>query len=134
MKILLDTHMIIWTIMGDAKLPEKAREIILNSENIIYFSVLSLWEIEIKRLLKPEKMPLTAEQVYKYCIKSGFKLAFLKEKSIFHLQNLVRNDLKPPHKDPFDKMLICQAITEDMKFLTHDSLIKDYVAENIIFV
>lgn len=134
MKILLDTHMIIWALTDSPKLPQKARELILQSQNDIFFSIISLWEIEIKRLLKPESLPITAQEISDYCKQSGFRLITLNENSIYNLQNLSRPDTEPVHKDPFDRMLICQAISEDMQFLTHDSLIKGYSSKNIMFV
>lgn len=134
MKILLDTHMIIWAITNSPKLPIKAKEIITDSENDIYFSVLSLWEIELKRLAKPDKLPITAKIVSDYCKNANFKLIQFQEGSLYELQNLFRPETEPPHKDPFDRMLICQSIYNDMKFLTHDSLIKGYDCKNIIFV
>lgn len=133
MKILLDTHIIIWAITNSPKLPTKAKEIITDSGNDIYFSVLSLWEIEMKRLAKPDKLPITAKIVSDYCKKANFKLIQFQEGSLYELQNLLRSETEPPHKDPFDRMLICQAIYNDMKFLTHDSLIKGYDCKNIIF-
>lgn len=55
MKILLDTHMLLWALTDDPKLPQKAREIIEQDENDIYYSMISLWEIELKHLLHPCK-------------------------------------------------------------------------------
>ena len=60
MKILLDTHILLWAISNDARLLEKARKLI---ENEIYYSIVSLWEVEIKRLAHPEVMPISAEQL-----------------------------------------------------------------------
>lgn len=133
MKILLDTHMIIWTLTNNPKLPIKAKELIVNPENDIYFSVVSLWEIEIKRLSKPDKLPITAQMISDYCKHAGFNLIQLQENSIYELSTLFRPDTEPPHKDPFDRMLLCQAISNNMNFLTHDSLIKTYTAKNILF-
>ena len=133
MKILLDTHMIIWALTDDPKLSTKAHNIIMNPDNSIYFSVLSLWEIEIKRLIKPELLPITAKEISDYCKQSGFNLLELQEKSIHILQNLSRPDTEPPHKDPFDRMLLCQAISNNMMFMTHDSKIIGYDTDKIIF-
>ena len=134
MKILLDTHMIIWALTNSPKLPQKAKELLLQPENDIYFSVISLWEIEIKRLIKTGSLPITAQETSDCCKQAGFKLIPLQENSIYKLQELFRPETEPLHKDPFDRMLICQAISNDMKFLTHDSLIKGYNSENILFV
>ncbi len=58
MKILLDTHILLWTISNDTKLPEKAKKLIIKEENEIYYSIVSLWEVEIKRLAHPDAMPI----------------------------------------------------------------------------
>lgn len=134
MKILLDTHIIIWALTNSPKLPQKAKELLLRSENDIYFSVISLWEIEIKRLIKTNSLPITAQEISNYCKQAGFQLISLQENSIYKLQELFRPETEPLHKDPFDRMLICQAISNDMKLLTHDSFIKGYISENILFV
>lgn len=134
MKILLDTHIIIWLFNDSPKLSQKAKELVLRADNEIYYSVISLWEIKIKRLARPDKMPLTVKKISDYCKRSGYKLINLKDESIYKLGNLSRPKSEPPHKDPFDKMLICQAESENMSLLTHDSLIKGYTSSNILFV
>lgn len=134
MKILLDTHIIIWLFEDSPKLPQRARELVLQAGNEIYYSTLSLWEIEVKRLARPDKMPLTAREVSDFCKRSGYRLLNLKEDSIYRLGELSRPESEPPHKDPFDKMLICQAVSENMCLLTHDALINGYTSGNILFV
>lgn len=134
MKVLLDTHILLWAISNDARLPEKARKVIENEENEIYYSIISLWEVEIKRLTHPSAMPVTAEELAGYCEQSGFQRAFVREKHIFALQNLTRKETALPHKDPFDQILVCQASTENMLFVTNDSLISGYQEPCILFV
>lgn len=134
MKLLLDTHMLIWLLNGDTKLPKKAKELIMQEDNEIYYSVVSLWEIEIKHNLKANSISHSARDVADYCQNSGCKLIQLKDNSIYKLGELTRPENEPPHKDPFDRMLICQAISENMLLLTHDSLIKGYDSGNILFV
>lgn len=63
MKILLDTHILLWAISNDSKLPEMARKLIENEENEIYYSIVSLWEVELKRLAHPDAMPVLAEEL-----------------------------------------------------------------------
>ncbi|MDE6004111.1 MAG: type II toxin-antitoxin system VapC family toxin [Oscillospiraceae bacterium] len=133
MNFLLDTHILLWAIADDEQLPEKAKELIENEKNEIYFSVISLWEIQIKHILYPEQLP-NAKTVAEYCKKSGFKMISLEDESIYRLEKLTRPDSAPRYKDPFDKILICQAITKNMIFLTHDSLISEYNVPNIMFV
>lgn len=126
MKILLDTHILLWAVSNDLKLPEKARKLIENLENEIYYSIVSLWEVELKRLAYPDAMPVSAEELAEYCAQSGYQRILIREKHIYALAELKRNESAPPHKDPFDRMLICQASTENMMFITHDSLIPGY--------
>lgn len=134
MKILLDTHILLWTISNDTRLPEKARKLIENEENEICYSIVSLWEVEIKHIAHPEAMPISAEELAEYCEQSGFQRTLIREKHVFAMSGLKREEGAPPHKDPFDRMLICQALTENMMFITHDSLIPGYDEPCILFV
>lgn len=134
MKVLLDTHILLWTLSNDAKLSEKAAKLIENNENEIYYSMISLWEIEIKRLTHPDVMPVSAKEISGYCEQAGFQKISVKEKHIFAMGGLKRAKGTPPHKDPFDRMLICQAVTENMVFITHDSLIPGYNEKCILAV
>lgn len=126
MKLLLDTHILLWTLSNHEWLSEKARKLIENPDNEIYYSVASIWEIEMKYLAHPGQMDFTSEQTVEYCKASGFYQAPLKEEHIFCLKNLKRPAAAPVHKDPFDKIMICQAMVENMLFLTHDHLLPDY--------
>lgn len=126
MRLLLDTHILLWTLSDDAQLSEKARKLIQNGENEIYYSIASIWEIQMKYIAHPDRMSFTAEQVSGYCKESGFFLLPVREEHIFYLKNLKRPDDAPPHKDPFDKIMVCQAMVENMLFVTHDHLIPDY--------
>lgn len=126
MKLLLDTHILLWALSDDAQLPKKASKLLKNEKNEIYYSLVSLWEIQIKCLAHPGQMDFTAEQVAGYCAESGFYRLPISEEHIFCLQNLKRPESAPPHKDPFDRLLICQAMTENMLLVTHDRLIPDY--------
>lgn len=134
MKILLDTHILLWALSNDMKLPKKASELINNEENEIYYSVISLWEVEIKHLSHPDIMSVSAEKIFKYCEQSGYKQIAIKENHIFTMKGLKREKYAPPHKDPFDRMLICQADAENMVFITHDSLISGYNKSCIMFL
>lgn len=126
MKLLLDTHILLWTLSDDPHLSEKARKLLENAENDIYYSIASIWEIQMKYLAHPEQMGFTAEQVVRYCEESGFYKLPVKEEHIFCLKNLKRPETAPIHKDPFDKIMICQAMVENMLFITHDHLIPAY--------
>ncbi|MBR5509879.1 MAG: type II toxin-antitoxin system VapC family toxin [Lachnospiraceae bacterium] len=126
MNILLDTHILLWTLSNDPRLPEKARKLIEDDRNEIYYSIVSLWEVQIKHLAHPDAMPVSAETLKEYCEQSGFQKILVRDRHIFALADLKRKKDAPPHKDPFDRMLICQASVENMIFITHDSLIPGY--------
>lgn len=133
MKILLDTHILLWAMSDDERLPQNARDLIEQEENEIYFSIISLWEIQIKHILHPNEME-NSKVVFNYCKEAGFITLPLSVRNIHYLPNLKRPDTAPRHKDPYDRMLICQAVTENMLFLTHDSLLSDYHIPNVIYV
>lgn len=67
MNILLDTHYLLWSILGDDSLSKEASDMIMNPNNNIYYSILSLWEIEIKHLKRPMCMPIDAVMVEDSC-------------------------------------------------------------------
>lgn len=125
MKILLDTHILIWFLQGNELLSQKARQTVEEAEKV-YYSILSVFEIELKRTMRPDKMPITAEQILRLCDKADFVQLPIKIPHIMELKNLKRRADAPPHKDPFDKLMLCQAIAEKMQFMTHDKLIAGY--------
>lgn len=61
MKVLIDTHIAIWAVLNDPKLPERARDIILDRENEIFYSTASVWEITIKHMLHPDKLRINGD-------------------------------------------------------------------------
>ncbi len=126
MNLLLDTHIALRYLNGDARLSEKAKSYIDDRENGVYISVASLWEIEIKHLLHPDRMGSSCGDVLEWCERADFTLLPLHPNHIKLLSTLRREADAPHHNDPFDRMLICQAKAEDMRFLTHDSLLAYY--------
>lgn len=132
MKLLLDTHVLLWLLLDDSRIPADLRSMVENVENVIYYSIVSPWEIEIKRLAHPEKMELTAERLIDYCAQSGFCRLPIREEHLFLLKTLQRPETEPPHRDPFDRVMICQAKYENMLFVTHDRLIAGY-SEPLIY-
>ncbi len=73
MKILLDTHILLWALADDRRLPPKAKEIILREESEIYYSTVSVWEVSIKHSLHPEQMPISGQVLSGYCRKAGYR-------------------------------------------------------------
>lgn len=131
MKILLDTHLLIWFFSGDEQLSLKARELIADEKNKIYYSILSVWEVEIKHKAHPERLSMTGERFLAHCERLGFVQVPLSVEYILEVKNLVRRENTPQHRDPFDRLMICQAIVENMIFMTHDARIAEYVADSI---
>ena len=126
MNILLDTHIALWYLNGDSRLSKKAKSYIDDWENTIYFSIASMWEIEIKHILHPDKMISTGNDFLLNCENARFSFLPLHPDHINLLHTLKRNKKAAPHNDPFDRMLISQAKSEKMLFLTHDGLLSDY--------
>ena len=126
MKLLLDTHILIWALNDDPRLPQKARELLLKPENSIYYSVVSIWEVAIKHAIHPENVAFTGRELAQFCNEAGFLPLNMQEKHVFSLETIEREDDALPHNDPFDRILIAQAKAEKMRFLTHDSLLPYY--------
>ncbi len=131
MKLLLDTHLLIWFFSGDEQLSPKARELIADEENEIYYSILSVWEVEIKHKAHPDRLSMTGERFLNHCERLGFVQVPLSVEYILEVKNLVRRENTPQHRDPFDRLMICQAIVENMIFMTHDARIAEYVTDSI---
>ena len=106
MNILLDTHYLLWSILGDDSLSKEASDMIMNPNNNIYYSILSLWEIEIKHLKRPMCMPIDAAMVEDSCTGAGFILLPILVPHVLALSTLHRDENAKAHKDPFDRLLI----------------------------
>ena len=127
MKVLLDTHALLWLIADDGRLSENARQIFLNRGNSLFFSAASLWEICIKKSLG------------KISLKNGWIHTIQEEMGINTIQWLPIEmthcaevaELPFHHRDPFDRMLIAQAIVEDMQLLSRDRHLSDYAIERV---
>ena len=134
MKLLLDTHILLWVLTGDSKLSEKAVKLIQNPGNTAYFSAISSWEVAIKHAKRPNNIKFTGVKFTERCLDAGFISLPVSDDYIAALESLSRPDDAPPHRDPFDRMLIAQAKSEDMLFLTHDMLLPYYHEPCVILV
>ncbi len=126
MKLLLDTHILMWTLTDDPRLSASARTLIEHADSEIYYSVISVWETDIKHHLHPDVLSINGEQLAAYCHEAGFHSLSLTVRHISPLHTLTRKPDAPAHRDPFDRIMICQALSEGMFFLTHDSLLPFY--------
>jgi PIN domain nuclease of toxin-antitoxin system len=129
MRLLLDTHTFLWFISGNAQLSNKARELISDPENDILLSVASLWEIVIKMGLGKLRLAGPFEDVIPRQIDSNeFETLGIE---LPHLTELIR--LPQHHRDPFDRLIIAQAIAEGTPLLARDEAFKDYPNTALFF-
>ncbi|MBR5675048.1 MAG: type II toxin-antitoxin system VapC family toxin [Neisseriaceae bacterium] len=128
MKYLLDTHIALWLLTDNKQLTQKARQTILSPNHRIYASVATLWEVAIKHKKYPNDMPLTSRTMAQLLRQSNVLLLPIK------LEHITATETLPDiHKDPFDRLLIAQAVSEPMRFLTHDEKLVTY-SELVEFV
>ncbi len=122
MKYLLDTHIFIWWTINNPRLSDSAAEIISDSDNLIYVSSASTWEIVIKSSVGKIALPGSPENFIREQLGiNDFNILNIK---VDHTLGILA--LPMLHKDPFDRVLIAQAKFEDLIIITDDSLIKQY--------
>ena len=122
MKILLDTCVFLWLTTDAPELSDKAKILFQNTNNAVYLSSVSIWEIIVKNQLGKLPLPSAADDFIKQqCEKHFVEYLSLDEKAVFNLSRLPNH-----HRDPFDRMLVCQAIAYDLTILTSDKLIMQY--------
>ncbi|HRI62486.1 MAG TPA: type II toxin-antitoxin system VapC family toxin [Saprospiraceae bacterium] len=121
MNYLLDTHALIWFVEGDAKLPQRIRALIANPANTIWVSHVSVWEITIKTALSKIQLSLSLPELEQFLATHNFSVLPTR---FPHFEELLR--LPFHHDDPFDRLLIAQAIAEDFTAVTHDRRFKAY--------
>ncbi len=121
MRLLLDTHLVLWAVAMSTRLPAKARELLEDASNDIYCSAASLWEIAIKSALRRADFDVDLRRLR----------AALPEMAILelpvdgrHIEQLAT--LPPIHKDPFDRLLVAQAMAEPLVLLTSDAKLAAY--------
>jgi PIN domain nuclease of toxin-antitoxin system len=127
MKILLDTHTLLWFIEGDEQLSKKAKRLIEDSDNEVYVSFISFLEISIK--LKIGKLHLTKsfKEIYQDTLMAGIETMGLE---FSHIENYQSVPLIADHRDPFDRILIATALHENLSIITIDEKFDQY--KNII--
>ena len=122
MKFLLDTHIFLWWILEHPKLPRFARDMLTNPDNELYLSSASTWEMIIKSTLGKLSLPASPETFIRHQL-------YLNEITPLYItteHTFALATLPMIHKDPFDRMLIAQAIYEDLTLITDDPTIKQY--------
>lgn len=121
MKLLLDTHVILWVAGVPEKLSEYARDILTSTSNSFFFSAASIWEIVIKLALERKDFKVDPHRLRKMLVLHGYT-----ELPVTAEHALKVDSLPPIHKDPFDRLLLAQARAEGMHLLTADPRIAQY--------
>ncbi|MFZ3175283.1 MAG: type II toxin-antitoxin system VapC family toxin [Thiobacillus sp.] len=121
MKLLLDTHMLLWAAGSPDQLSPAARALLEDLNNELVFSAASLWEIAIKRGLGRADFQVDARVLRRGLLDNGYlELSITSEHAVFI------DSLPAIHKDPFDRILIAQATVEGITLLTADALVAQY--------
>ena len=121
MNLLLDTHVAIWALMDLPRLSRLAREILSDPENTIFISSVSVCEVAIKHSNHPLHMPLSGDEMTQMVEQASMEFLDFTAAHAVKLGSLPLH-----HGDPFDRMLIAQAMVEPLRFLTHDAALTQY--------
>lgn len=128
MRLLLDTHVALWAITDDRRLPNSARTLIASARNAIHVSAVSVWEIAIKHARYPRDMPVSGVEALRWFRESGYLTLDVTADHAAQVESLP--DL---HADPFDRLLVAQAIAEPLRLVTRDAAIARY-SDTVILI
>jgi PIN domain nuclease of toxin-antitoxin system len=123
MKLLLDTHLLLWAAGAPQQLSPRARALLDDPQNELIFSAASIWEVAIKRGLGRANFQVDTRLLRRGLLDNGYaELAITSEHAV------MIDSLPPLHRDPFDRVLIAQAIVEGVTLLTSDPVVARYAA------
>ena len=127
MRVLIDTHVFLWWVEGDRALPAKARSVLADRDNECLFSLVSAWELAIKASLGKLKLAITVQRyVTEHVAANGFRLLDIRMPHVGRVESLPSH-----HGDPFDRLLIAQALDEKIPVVTADAVFRDYGVKRI---
>ena len=121
MRLLLDTHLLLWALGQPKRLPAAALPLLEDPANDVLFSAASIWEIAIKAQIGRTDFAVSAARIAQAAVESGFA-----ELPIRAGHCAGTADLPLHHRDPFDRLLVAQAIAEPARLLTVDALLRPY--------
>lgn len=121
MRVLLDTHLLLWSVASSRRLPKEARALILDAANEVFYSAASVWEVAIKSALRRRDFKADPAVLVRALAQSGFS-----ELPVTAAHAARVAGLPPLHRDPFDRMLVAQSLAEPMTLLTNDSVLLGY--------
>jgi PIN domain nuclease of toxin-antitoxin system len=122
-KLLLDTHLLLWAAGQPERLSKAARDLIEAADNELIFSPASLWEVVIKRGLGREDFQVDARLLRRGLLDNGYAELLIGSEHVVAIESL-----PPLHKDPFDRVLIAQALVEGITLVTTDETVARYPA------
>lgn len=127
MRFLLDTHSLLWFLSGDASLSLRARRIIENPDDVILVSIASLWEIAIKHSLGKLKLAQPFNELFPHQLSiNSISLLDIQLRHVARISNLEFH-----HRDPFDRLLAAQSLSEEIPILSSDEALDAYGLERI---
>jgi PIN domain nuclease of toxin-antitoxin system len=127
MNLLLDTHVFIWLSLTPERLSERVTDLLMDETNLWFLSLVSVWEMQIKRQLGKLSLNLPLpELIASQQQTNGLQLLPIELNHIFTLENLPQF-----HRDPFDRLLIAQAITEQIPLLSIDTIFDHYPVQRL---
>lgn len=121
MNLLLDTHAVIWFITEDDQLPPRIKELIEDTTNMCFVSIASLWELGVKYSLGKLDLKVGIKKIFELIDQSGLTILPITANHI-----LTNTTLPFHHRDPFDRLIIAQAKSEDLKLISKDGQFKVY--------
>ncbi|WP_439617028.1 type II toxin-antitoxin system VapC family toxin [Shinella sp.] len=121
MRLLIDTHLLIWAAEGPERLSAEAVTMMADQDNVLVFSVASIWEVAIKQTLNRPDFSVDASLFRRGLVQSGYE-----ELTINAAHAIAVAGLPSIHNDPFDRMLVAQARTEGLLLLTADRRLASY--------
>lgn len=121
MNLLLDTHVALWAITDHPRLSAGARELILAPRAVVWVSAVSVWEVAIKHALGCGDMPVSGQEALQYFRQAGYRFLAVEPEHAAAVENLPAH-----HQDPFDRLLVAQALVEPMRLMTHDATVARY--------
>ena len=127
MRVLVDTHTLLWALLQDHRLSARAKQILISGEHELVFSLVSLWEIAVKmKIGKLNTVGSSVTYIRDEMAEYGMELLPIRYEHILELERLPLH-----HSEPFDRLLIAQAIAESLPILTHDAKFPAYPAKLI---
>ena len=123
MRLLLDTHVLLWAVAASRRLPKSARALIQDQENEVFYSAASVWEVSIKAGFRRSDFEIDVEQFHASLPQAGFS-----EMPVRAAHAVAVSKLPELHSDPFDRMLVAQALLEPLVLVTNDELLAKYPA------